>query len=215
MYNKESVIFDINMITKLISYILFIILDIINNNIFLFLLIEIIILIEARKEKWFLNFNKISVIFFLICLFLPELLIIPKILIIVSYTYLLTKVVNINQLRYLIEISFYKYKNNKLTKLFLSIMYYFKYIKVYIKKYINIQKEHGFHYEYNHILYTIKKANQLASNKIKKLIQINEIRFYNYHNKKTYLEEIEFEFWDYIYLIIHFLLLIIAVFTRR
>lgn len=212
MYNKESIIFDINMITKLICYTLFILLVIINNNTFIFLLIEILILIESRKEEYFFKFNIISVIILLISLSLPNLLFIPKIVILTSYTYLLTKVININQLRYLIEMSFYKHRNNKITKLFLETIYYFKYLKLYMKKYITLENEYAFQLSYR---YKVHKANKLTRSKTRELIKINEIRFYNYYNKKTYLEKIEFESWDYMYLIIHIILLTISVIIRR
>lgn len=215
MYNQESIIFDINMVTKLICYIVFILFTIINNNIFLFLLIELLILIESRKEKLFFEFNSILIVFLIIAFLLSRILPFVKIGIIISYTYLLTKVVNISQLRYLIEISFYKYRNNKLTKLFLSLMYYFKYIKVYIKKYTNLRIEYGFSSSCWYTGYTIKQAHQLTLRKIKELVKINEIRFYNYYNKKTYLEQIKFESWDYLYIIIHIILIIISLLIRR
>ena len=50
MYNKESIIFDINMLTKIICYLLFIIFVFINKNIYLFIIIESLILIETRKS---------------------------------------------------------------------------------------------------------------------------------------------------------------------
>lgn len=215
MYNKESIIFDINMITKLLCYILFTSLIVINNNITFFILIEIIILIESRNEEIFFKYNILSICVFLFGILKPEILFVPKIFLLISYTYLLTKVVNIGQLRYLIEISFYKYKNNKLTKLFLMIMYYFKYIKVYINKYIDLRKSYGFQSSYWYTLFTIKQANRLTRTKIKELVKINEIRFYNYYNKKTYLEKIRFESWDYIYLSIHIILLVISILVRR
>lgn len=215
MYNKESIIFDINMITKLLCYILFVMIVIINSNVPVFILIEILILVESRKEEIFFKFNIITTVLFLLGILIPPILLIPKLLLLISYTYLLTKVVNISQLRYLIEISLYKNKNNKLIKLFLMIMYYFKYIKVYINKYIDLRKSYGFESSCWYTKFTIKQANRLTSIKIKELVKINEIRFYNYYNKKTYLEKINFESWDYVYLSIHIILLVISILVRR
>lgn len=215
MYNGESIIYDINMITKLVCYLLFAILMLITNNIFVLILVSAITIIETTDNKYFFYLNIISGIMILIGCFFSSILFIPKIILFLTYTYLLTKVTNLGQLRYLIEITFYKYKNNKLTKLFLMIMYYFKYIKIYILKYVNLRKSYGFSPSLWYTKFSLENANKLTIIKIKELVKINEIRFYNYHSKKTYLEKIKFESWDYIYLSIHTLLVIISILARR
>ncbi len=212
MYNKESIIFDINMLTKIICYLLFIIFVFINKNIYLFIIIESLILIETRKEKISTKFNLATILLLLLSLMFNKILIIPKLLIIVAYTYLLTKVINLKQLRYLIEVTFYKYKNNKLTKLFLKLIYYVRYINIYTEKYQKLRMEYGINLTPHYRKFAIKKAHKLTKMKIQELVKMNEIRFYNYYNKKTYMEKIKFEKLDYCYLFIHIIILVISYF---
>ena len=112
MFNDTSIIKEVNILNKVICYLLVILILIIcKDNLYIILSNIFLLLITKQYIKLF-KFNIIVTFLILLNLFFPHFLWIIKLCVLIIYTILLSKVTKLSELRYVIEVSLYRFKNN-------------------------------------------------------------------------------------------------------
>ena len=215
MFNDTSIIKEVNILNKVICYLLVILILIIcKDNLYIILSNIFLLLITKQYIKLF-KFNIIVTFLILLNLFFPHFLWIIKLCVLIIYTILLSKVTKLSELRYVIEVTLYRFKNKKITyKLFYSI-YFIKNFKKYIKRMIILKDDYSIPLSFKFIIFILKQAYIKAKNDKKDFIIINNKRFYNISSNRTYIDKIRWESWDTNYLICHIVILIITFFYGR
>lgn len=69
-----------------------------------------------------------------------------------------------------------------------------------------LRDEYGMARDFFYIRFTLKKAWKKTKYEMKELITMNDLRFYNFSNKRTYVEKPRWESWDTKYLFVHIVL---------
>lgn len=215
MFSKDSILHDVNVIIKITSYILFLLTIVFFNNGIYFLSLGVFIYLYTREFK---IVGKISFINFIIGIYTflyPQYLWISKIILVILYTILVKKITKVKEFRYILEITLYRFKSTKITYIFLYNLYFLKYLKNNFVNVIKLKKEYGFKGNIKSYKYMISMSYRKTKQEIKELIIVNNLRFYNISDKRTYLEDNKLEVWDLCYLFIHFVVLIILIFVGR
>ena len=133
---------------------------------------------------------------------------IAKLITILVYILIIKKITNSQELRYVLEVTLYKFQSKKITFHILYFMYFFKYLKKNIKLMNNLREDYGMEKDWNYRKFALKKAYDKTKYEIKELMMMNEIRFYNYSSTRTYIEKTNWESWDTKYLMFHILVFI-------
>ncbi|MDD3241309.1 MAG: hypothetical protein PHQ64_00815 [Bacilli bacterium] len=125
------------------------------------------------------------------------------------------KITKVKEFRYILEITLYRFKSTKVTYIFLYNLYFLKYLKNNFVNVIKLKKEYGFKGSIHSYRYMISMSYRKTKQEIKELIIVNNLRFYNISDRRTYLEDNKLEIWDMCYLFIHFVVFIILIFVGR
>ena len=215
MFSETSLIKDVNIVSKTLSYILVLIMVFIcKDNVFL-IFVDIISLMITKKYNKLFIFNIFVSILLVLNIFYPHFLWIIKIFLLAIYTILVSKVTKIAELRYIIEITFYGFKNKKLTYKLFYIIYFLKSFKRHFKRMLVLKDEYGIKVTPRFLMFVIKESYLKAKLSKESFIEINNQRFYNYSRTRTYMENITWESWDSNYLLCHILVLAITIFYGR
>lgn len=215
MFSENSIIKDVNIINKIICYLFIVIcLFMCNQPIFMLFVNLFLILITRDYQKLFI-INIVNLVILILCIFFPQFLWITKFLTLVLYTILLKRVTRAVELRYVLEITLYRFQQKKITYHILYMIYFIKYYKNNIKKFLFLKDDYGIKVNYNFIVFIIKKAYQKTKIELKKFMEVNKIRFYNYSNERTYIEKTSWESWDTNYLVSHIIIILVTLFYGR
>ena len=215
MFSDTSLTKEVNIVSKVLSYILVLIMVIIcRDNIFL-IFVDIFSLIITKKYNKLFLFNIFVTILLVFNIFYPHFLWIIKIFLLAIYTILVSKVTKLIELRYIIEITFYGFRNKKLTYKLFYIIYFFKSFKRHIKRMFLLKNDYGIELTPRFLVFVIRQSYIKAKLSKTGFIEMNNQRFYNYSKTRTYMEKITWESWDTTYLICHMLVLTITIFYGR
>lgn len=215
MFSETSLIKDVNIVSKTLSYILVLIMVFICKDTVFLIFVDIISLLITKKYNKLFIFNIFVTVLLVLNLFYPHFLWIIKIFLLAIYTILVSKVTKISELRYIIEITFYGFKNKKLTYKLFYIIYFLKSFKKHLKRMIVLKDDYGIKPTPRFIIFIIKESYNKAKLSKDSFIEINNQRFYNYSKTRTYMERVTWESWDTTYLICHMLVLVITIFYGR
>lgn len=215
MFNENSIINEVNVINKVICYLLVIIcLFICNEPIFL-LFVDIILLLITKQYLFLFKINVINTFFLVFNIFFSQFLWITKILTLIIYTILLKKVTKAVELRYVLESTLYRFQSKKITYHILYIIYFIKYYKNYLKHLFILKDDYGMKLNFEFTKFIIIKSYQKTKLVLDNLMEINKFRFYNYSKERTYIEKPTWESWDTNYLISHIIIFLLTVFYGR
>ena len=215
MFSDTSIIKEVNIISKVMSYILVLMMFLIcKDNIFL-IFVDIFSLIITKKYNNLFKFNIFITVLLILNLFYPHFLWIIKIFLLAIYTILLSKVTKLIELRYVIEMTFYGFKNKKITYRLFYMIYFLKTFKKHFKRMLVLRNDYGLRLTPSFLIFIIKQSFIKASLRKNDFLEINNERFYNYTKTRTYMEQITWESWDTTYLICHMLIVIITIFYGR
>lgn len=206
MFSKDSILYEVNITTKLLSFIFVLVSVIFCNNIYVLLGLSLILFIISSRFTYLRIFNFLISVLSIVMIFYPQYLWMLKILLLFSYFILFNKTIKLKDLRYLLEISLYRYQSKKVTYTFLYSIYFVIYYKHNLKKLLRLKDNYGFKSTIGSYLFILRMSYKRTKEEIKELIIVNNLRFYNYSKKRTYLEKPKWEIWDTCYFLIHFFL---------
>lgn len=211
MFSKDSILYQVNIISKFIG-IFFALLGIILLRIPGFIvLLSVILLALSISFPYTFRYSIFSVIIALVASFFPQILWISKILIFINYLILVRKLTKANDLRYILEVTLYKFQSKKITYKILYMIYFFKYMKKNHKVLGILRDEYGIKKDWFYFKFSWKKAYQKTKYEMEEFIAMNNLRFYNFSSKRSYLERPTWERWDTGYVFFHLLLLIFII----
>lgn len=208
MFNKDSILYQVNIISKFIGIILSLIGIVILKIPGFIVLISIVLLTLSISFKYTFRYSIISLIISIIASFFPQILWISKILIFINYLILIKKLTKAVDLRYILEVTLYKFQSKKITYKVLYFIYFFKYLKLNHKTLSKLRDEYGIKKDWFYFKFSWKKAYQKTKYEMSEFLIMNNLRFYNLSSKRTYLEKPTWERWDTLYVLFHMLLLV-------
>ncbi len=206
MFKKDSIFYDINSICKMLCVFLFLLTLLLLKQPPFLVLIGIflwVISLEFRKTNLA---TMIGILLAIGASFEPKILWIPKILFFCVYLSLVKKLTNPTQLRYMLEVTLYKFQSKKITFRILYMIYFFRHIKENMKVLDRLREEYGMRKDFFYFRFSLKKAWKKSKYEMEDLITMNTIRFYNYSKKRTYVEKPTWERWDTKYLLFHIMI---------
>ena len=197
MFNKDSILYQVNIISKFISIFLALIGIIILKIPGFIVLIGVILLVLSISFKYTFRYSIFSLIIALLASFFPKILWISKTLIFINYLVLVRKLTKASDLRYILEVTLYKFQTRKITYRILYFIYFIKYMKKNYKVLGVLRNEYGIKKDWFYLKFSWKKAYHKTKYEMKEFLTMNNLRFYNYSSKR----------WDTGYLLFHILLL--------
>ena len=215
MFSETSIIKEVNIINKVICYLLVIIgLFLIKDPMFI-VLTNVILLLLTKNHKNIFIYNIVTTSFSVLTLLTGRGLWFDKVLLLILYTILLSKVTKLRDLRYVLELTMYKFKQKKITyKLFYGI-YFLKNYKKHFRKMMLLKDDYSMKLDIKFIWFILKQSFLKAKEEEHSFEDVNKIRFYNYSKDRTYIEKNTWESWDTTYLICYIIILIIVIVYGR
>lgn len=216
MFNKNSIIKEVNIINKLVCYLLILIALIICREPIFIVFVNLTLLIITRQYSKLFKTNLVIMFLSILSIFFPQILWITKIGILIIYTVLLKKVTQTVELRYVLESTLYRFQSKKITYKILYAIYFIKYFKKNIERMLVLKDDYSMPLNYKLIKFIIKHAYNKTKNQMEIFIEVNKLRFYNDSKNRTYIEKNEtWESWDTNYLIAHIIIILLTVFYGR
>jgi len=215
MFNENSIIKEVNIINKVVCYLLVIICLLLCNEPIFMLFINLFLLLITKQYQNLFKTSIANSFILIFCIFFTHLLWITKLLTLIIYTILLKKVTKATELRYVLESTLYRFQTKKITYHILYIIYFIKYYKNNLKKLLILKDDYSIKVNFNFIKFIIQKSYQKTKVELKDLMEINKLRFYNYSKVRTYIEKPTWESWDTNYIVSHLIILLLTVFYGR
>ncbi len=215
MFKSNSIIYDINILSKAISLILVIISLIALQQPTFLVAFGLITLIIAFPLKNTSVIAMIAILFAIAANFIEGILWLPKLILLLVYLLLVKKFTKTSELRYLLEVTLYKFQSKQITFKILNIIYFFKQLRKNINIFDRLRDEYGMAKDFFYIRFSFKKAWKKTRYEMKEFIMMNDLRFYNYSKERTYIEKITWERWDTKYLLFHILIFIVTFLLGR
>lgn len=215
MFSTDSIIKEVNIINKVICYVIVLITLLVCSEPIFIVFVNLFSLIVTKQYKNLFKINIFIILVALLGILFPQILWITKLGILIIYTALLKKVTRAIELRYVLESTLYRFQQKKITYRILNIIYFGKYFKQNLKRLIVLKDDYGLTCNVKFICFMIKKAYYKTKNQMKEFIQTNKLRFYNDSKNRTYVEKPTWESWDTNYLIIHIIIFLLTCFYGR
>lgn len=214
MFKKNFLLNLVNIYTKFFGLILFLITLFLLHNKYVALVISFILLIISRKRKHINYLALITLLVSLINLFFTHLLWLIKILLLIIYLAYLSDIVDVNNVKKLFEKSLYKYRSGFITKTCISVIYF---LSLFKKNFIKLDKprvQYGLVTRFGYFIKLSIKCYFASLAQLKNIILYHKLRFYNIENRRESIDKIETRNYDYYYLGIHFIVLILFIILR-
>ena len=215
MFNDTSIIKEVNILNKVFCYILVLVMLIIGKEPIYVLIVDMFFLLLTKSFRKMFVTNILLSILAILNIFYPHFLWIIKILFLVLYTLLLKKVTKLSELRYVIEVTLYRFKNKKIKYKLFYCIYFIKSFNKNIKRMLVLKDDYLIKLNPKFLLFIIKESYLKAKASKKEFVVVNSMRFYNYSEKRTYIEKVTWESWDNTYLISHVIIFILTFFYGR
>lgn len=206
MFKENSIVYDMNIICKLICALLMLVTLIFIKVPTIIVFLGIFFLGIGLEFRKITVLNMVGVLIAILSTFYPSLLWVTKLLIYLSYLCLFKKITKASEFRYLLEVTLYKFQSKKITFRILYCIYFFKQLRKNIKILDRLRDEYGMARDFFYTRFSLKKSWKKTKYEMKELIIMNDLRFYNYSNKRTYTEKPRWERWDIKYLFFHIVL---------
>lgn len=206
MYRNLDYLKDIHILAKFFSFILFLFSIIfVHNPIFLFVF-AVVFFAFFRNIYTFLCF----LLFFILAFWFPGFLIIAKAFILLSFIMLNFLTIHFQEVRQFIEYFSYHKKQSRITYLILYICYFGKYYLIYFKEFLSYRKSYGKHVSPTFLKYIIVQSFSKTKMQINSLIGTYRYRFYNFSNKRSYVEKNRIAALDIKYILLFVILFLVV-----
>ena len=189
MFKENSIVYDMNIICKLICALLMLVTLIFIKIPTIIVFLGIFFLGIGLEFRKITVLNMVGVLIAILSTFYPSLLWVTKLLIYLSYLCLFKKITKASEFRYLLEVTLYKFQSKKITFRILYCIYFFKQLRKNIKILDRLRDEYGMARDFFYTRFSLKKSWKKTKYEMKELIIMNDLRFYNYSNKRTYTEK--------------------------
>lgn len=206
MFKSNSIVYDINIICKVISILCMLVTFIILKSQVFLVFLGVFFLVIALEFKKTAILTMIGILLAILSTFIPAIFWIPKIILFIAYLCLVKRITNAAEMRYALEVTLYKFQSKKITFHILYFIYFFKQLRKNMRILDRLRDEYGMARDFFYIRFTLKKAWKKTKYEMKELITMNDLRFYNFSNKRTYVEKPRWESWDTKYLFVHIVL---------
>ena len=143
MFSKDSILYQVNIISKFIGIILAFIGIMLLKIPGFIVLVSVILLSLSTAFKYTFRYSILSLAISIFSSFFPQILWISKTLIFINYLILVRKLTKTSDLRYILEVTLYKFQSKKITYRVLYIIYFFKYMKKNHKTLELLRNEYG------------------------------------------------------------------------
>ena len=215
MFSNTSIIKDVNIVNKVICLFIALLIFILWKAPLFLLFVDILFLLVTKQFRKLFIFNLVITGLIVLNLVFPHFLLISKFLLFILYTILLSRVTKIVDLRYVIEVSLYRFHQKKITyKLFYYIYFWNNFIKQF-KKMLSLKDDYEMKLTPSFLVFIIKQSYVKAKLGKQEFLEINNQRFYNYSSSRTYIDKVTWESWDNTYLICHVVAFLITIFYGR
>lgn len=215
MFNTDSIIKDVNILTKVICYLVILISLLLVQEPLFIIFVNLFLLLITKEFQNLFRINIVSLITALIGMIFPQILWITKIGILIIYTILLKKVTKSMELRYILERTLYRFQKKQITYRVLYSIYFGKYFKNNLKNLIVLKDDYALKYNIQFIRFIWKQTYRKTKEQMKEFMQIHKLRFYNDSKQKTYIEKPAWESWDTNYLMVHIIIFLLTCFYGR
>lgn len=215
MFSDSSIIKEVNIVNKVICYILVLVgLIILKDPVFLTFVDIIFLLLSGNNRKVFI-INILITVFSVYTIFNPQFLWISKLFFLGLYTVLLKSVTEIKDLRYVLESTLYRFKQKQITyKVFYSL-YFLKTFKNNFNRLIRLSDDYDMKLTPKFICFVFKQSFIKAKLGKDNFEEVSKMRFYNYASTRTYIEKNTWERWDTTYLICYIIILLLVIIYGR
>ena len=215
MFNDIDILKKVNIINKVVCYLLMLVMIILVKNYYFILGISCLLFLITNKYSRIFQLNIVLIELLILQLFFPYFMFIIKLLILIIYTLLLKKVTKLIELRYVVELFFYRFKNKKITYKLFYIIYFIKNFKQHFKKMLVLKDDYNIKLDINFLIFIFKQSYKKAKLSEKDFIDIYTLRFYKYSKERTYIDDINFEVWDCYYLFNHIIIFVLPFILGR
>lgn len=215
MYNDKIILNDVNSINKIICFVLFCSLIIFIQNPLLLLVFDVIFLLLTYEYKYLKYFSYGMIMIGILTVCFPPILWINKLACIILYGALVLKIMRLEQVKYLIELTCYSLQSSIITTRLTSFIYKMRLTKNNYQRIDSIRKSYGQEKNLKFVINTLKKSYHSSKQDAKEIVLIHKLRFYNLYPIRTYMSKPTWEKWDTDYLMIHLLILIIGIIIGR
>ncbi len=215
MFSETSIIKQVNILAKVICYLLVFIMMIIVKDPKFLLFIDVFFLLVTKKFDKLFIFNIILTVLIILNIFYPHFMWINKLSLLVLYTILLLKVTKLIDLRYILERTLYKSNNKKLTYKLLYSIYFINNFNSHFKRMLLLKDDYSMKLDINLLIFIIKQSYIKAKLSKIDFIELNNMRFYNYSKERTSIDKTTWESWDTNYVLCHIIVLFISIFYGR
>lgn len=209
MFKKNSIVYDMNIICKLICALLMLISLIIIKIPSIVVFLGIFLLGTCLEFRKITILNMIGVLLSIVSTFHYSILWLAKVFIYLSYLCLFKKITEASEFRYLLEVTLYKFQSKKVTFRILYCIYFFKQLRKNMRILDRLRDEYGMARDFFYTRFSLKKAWKKTKYEMREIIIMNDLRFYNYSKRRTYTEKPRWERWDTKYLFCHIVLFIL------
>lgn len=215
MFSDTSIIKEVNIINKTICYLLVLIMLILGKSSIYIILVDMFFLLLTKNYKKMFIFNIILTVLVILNIFFPHFLWIIKLSFLILYTLLLKNVTKLVELRHVIEVTLYRFKNKKITYKLFYMIYFLKKFNKNVKRMLILKDDYLIKLNPKFLFFILKQSYIKAKLAKDDFVVINSERFYNYSEKRTYIEKITWESWDNTYLVSHIIILLLTYFYGR
>lgn len=203
MFKSNSIVYDINIICKVLSVLCMLVTFIILKSPVFLVFLGLFFLIISLEFKKTAILAMIGILLSILSTFMLVIFWIPKTILFITYLCLVKRITNAAEMRYALEVTLYKFQSKKITFHILYFIYFFKQLRKNMRILDRLRDEYGMARDFFYLRFTLKKAWRKTKYEMKELIMMNDLRFYNFSKKRTYVEKPHWESWDTKYLFIH------------
>ena len=215
MFSDTSIIKEVNIINKTVCFLLVLIMLILGNSSTYIIFVDMFFLLLTKNYKKLFIFNILLTILILLNIYYPHFLWIIKICFLIIYILLLKRVTKLAELRYVIEVTFYRFKNKKVTYKLFYLIYFFINFNKNMKRMLILKDDYKIRLDPKFLFFILKQSYVKAKLAKYDFVVMNSERFYNYSENRTYIEKLSWESWDNTYLVSHIIILLLTYFYGR
>ena len=215
MFQSNSIIQEVNIINKVICYVLVIVALILCKEPVFILFVHFFLSLITKPFPKLWKVNICFILIAVVSVIFPQILWISKLGILVLYTVLLKKVTELKELRYLLESSLYRFQSKKITYHILYLMYFGKYWVDNMNKMHLLRKNYQMKFSMKWLIFSIQNSYWKTKKDMKDFLEIYQLRFYHYSNNRTYINKPVWENWDMNYLFSHVIIFFLTFFYGR
>lgn len=203
MYRKLIYIRDVHIISKILGFLFFTLSFLVMKINPLFLLFIAFFFFMFNNLKVLLT----SLLLFIVSYFSGFFFFVFKLFLFCQALFIFLNIIDKEEIRYFVEILFYKKHTEKWCYSILKFYYFWYYFYDNIKDFIQVYKMHGKKFDMKKYCFIFRKAFNKGKRDVSKVMEAYRYRFYHIQTDRTYMEENEIGSLDMKYVLLNVILL--------